>query len=78
MVLETIWKDGAVLECEESVSVGIPARIVADGAAFAGRITSSKEHEDGCQVEMEFSPLTPWSLDEWRPDYGLDPAELPL
>jgi hypothetical protein len=59
--MEEIWETGAVLECEESVPAEIHAQVRWDGILLAGRISAVTAHEFGWWVEMEFSPLTPWS-----------------
>ena len=76
MNLEEIWQRGAVLECEEPPPDGTLAEIRSGGAFFAGRIKHSSRHEFGCRIELEFSPLTPWSPDRFRPEHLLDLTEL--
>jgi hypothetical protein len=43
---------------------------------FAGKITHIDAHDAGFRLSMEFSPLTPWSLERFRPEHLLDLAEL--
>ena len=74
--LEEIWSDGAVLECEEDIRSGEPARISCEGAFFAGHVTAVERHEFGWKVEIRFLPATPWSIEQWRPEHALDPASL--
>jgi hypothetical protein len=74
--LEEIWGSGAVLECEEEVGNGALVKISADDVSFSGRVTAVERHEFGWQVEMAFSPLTPWTIEQWRPEHALDPATL--
>ena len=74
--LEEIWRDGAVLECDESVPSGIHAEMRTETGTFAGIVSNVEEHDSGWRVELEFSPLTPWSPDRFRPEHLLDPSEL--
>jgi hypothetical protein len=70
--LEEIRKDGAVLESEADVPVGSSAEIRCGSVFFAGKITRADAHESGVRMEMEFSPLTPWSPERFRPEHLLD------
>jgi hypothetical protein len=74
--LEEIWEGGAVLECEEAVTAGAFAKVLAEEAVFAGRIKAAEAHEFGWRVEIEFSPLTQWTIERWKPEHALDPAKL--
>jgi hypothetical protein len=76
--LEEIWREGAVLDCEEGVAVGAAARLSCNGAAFEGRVAGADCGETGWRVEITFSALTPWSIEQWRPEHALNPAELGL
>jgi hypothetical protein len=70
--LEEIWKTGAILESEEAAEAGRRAEIRADGARFAGDIAEVQEHEFGWRIRMEFSPLTPWRPEIFRPGHLLE------
>jgi hypothetical protein len=70
-----------VLECEETLSdetlsEGEDAKISAGDISFAGRVTAVERHEFGWRVEMAFSHLTPWTIEQWKPEHALDPARL--
>lgn len=75
--LEEIWRDGAVMECEEAVAAGVGATIAADGARFSGRVTRVESHEFGWTVEVALSLLTPWSMERWTPEHALELAKYP-
>jgi hypothetical protein len=74
--LEEICRTGAALECDEPVPSGIPAEMKTETALFHGSITAVEEHELGWRIELEFSLLTPWSLDCFRPDHLVDLSTL--
>lgn len=74
--LEEIWNGGAVLECEEEIGNGAPATISTDEISFEGHVTAVERNEFGWTAEMAFSPLTPWTIELWRPEHALDPAAL--
>ena len=74
--LEEIWCSGAVLECEEKIAGGTLVKISAGDVSFSGCVTAVEGHEFGWQVEITFSPLTPWTIERWRPEHALDPATL--
>jgi hypothetical protein len=74
--IEEIWETGVALECETPVVADVPASISAEGVAFEGRVSNVRQDELGWRVEIEFSPETPWSPVQWRPDHLLDPAAL--
>jgi hypothetical protein len=74
--LEEIWSNGAVLESEEPVEQGAMVEIRCGEAFFAGRIVQVEHHEVGWRLEMEFSPLTPWSPEHFRPKHLLDVSKL--
>lgn len=76
VTLEEIWRNGAVLECEEAVPAGVSAGITAPGVVFSGHVAAVEPHEFGWRVEFEFSPLTLWSPDLWLPEHALDPGRL--
>ncbi len=68
-------KTGAVLESEEPVKEGTSIEIRCGAAFFAGRIVRTEAHEFGWRLEMEFSPLTPWSLEQFQPEHLLNVSE---
>jgi len=74
--LEEIWQTGAVVECDQPVSAGGLGELRCGGTFFAGRLVSADAHEFGWRVELEFSPLTPWSPERFRPEHLLDLLEL--
>jgi hypothetical protein len=74
--LEEIWESGAILECEQSPTAHKHAEIRCGGITLCGRLKNVAVHESGCSVEMEFSPLTPWSLERFEPAHMLNPADL--
>jgi hypothetical protein len=74
--LEEIWESGAIFETEEPVSSSGWAEFRCGGFTLCGRLTRTEPHEFGWRIEMEFSPLTPWSPERFRPDHLLDPSEI--
>ncbi len=70
--LEEIWRNGAVLESEEPIEEGARVEMRSGTAFFAGKVTEVERHEFGWRVDVEFSPLTPWSPDRFRPQHLLD------
>jgi hypothetical protein len=70
--LEEIWKTGAVLESEEPVEKGARVEIRCEAVFFSGDVTQVETHEFGWRFEMEFSPMTQWSLERFRPAHLLD------
>lgn len=70
--LEEIWRDGAVIEAEVAVEKGARVEIRGGQALFAGKITKVQRHEFGWRAEIEFSPITPWDPDLFRPQHLLD------
>jgi hypothetical protein len=74
--LEEIWGNGAVLESEEPVKEGSRVEIRSGPAFFAGRIVQVERHEFGWRFEVEFSPMTPWKLEQFQPEHLLDVSEL--
>lgn len=73
--LESIWLNGATVESEDSVEEGCRIEIRAAAAFFAGAVTSVERHEFGWRIEVEFSALTPWKPDQFRPQHLLDVSE---
>ena len=78
VTLEEIWDDGAMLECEAEVALGVSALISADDVSFTGRITAVERHEFGWKAEVTFSPMTRWTMEKWRPEHAIDPKTLEL
>ena len=74
--LEEIWENGAVLDCEREIPLGVLAELRPGGVFFAGWVRSVEHHEFGWRVEMELSPLTPWGAEQFRPAHLLDLSEL--
>jgi hypothetical protein len=74
--LEEIWRGGAVLESEIPLESGTRIQIRCGTQCFAGRISNSEAHEFGWRVEVEFSPLTPWTIEQFRPRHLMDPAKI--
>jgi hypothetical protein len=64
------------MEAEEPFPTLVPAEIRADGTTFCGRLIKVDRHEFGWRIEMQFSPMTPWSTEKFRPEHLLDVAEL--
>lgn len=69
--LEEIWGNGAAFESEVAVECGSKLEMRAEEAKFHGTATSVEHHEFGWRVEMEFSPLTPWSPAQYVPKHLL-------
>lgn len=69
--LEEIWQDGASFDSEEPVGEGVPVELRCGAAFFAGKATQVERHEFGWRIEVEFSPLTPWNPDQFRPQHML-------
>lgn len=74
--LEEIWERGAVVEAEEALDSGESVQVRAGTAHFSGHITSVERHEFGWRCAVEFSPLTPWSEEAYRPEHLFDPEKL--
>ena len=70
--LEEIWREGAMLECEDPVEDGAVVQMRCSSACFAGRAIKIERHEFGWRVEVEFSPLTPWNQEKFQPRHMLD------
>jgi hypothetical protein len=75
--LEEIWRTGAILETEEPLETGTAVEIRCPAAFFAGHVTGVEQHEFGCRVELQFSPMTPWDIEKFRPQHLLDVSSLP-
>jgi hypothetical protein len=73
--LEEIWKNGAVVEGEgdemapvEGEPAEIRSRLTDEPSVFfAGKIREIETNEFGWRARIELSPLTPWSVEEYRP-----------
>jgi hypothetical protein len=74
--LEEIQAEGCVLESETELPVGDEVEIRCGEVFFAGKITKAEEHGFGWRIEVEFSPLTPWSIERFRPEHLFDPASM--
>ncbi len=74
--LEEIWESGAVLEAEEPLPTFAAAEIRSGGVRLCGRLTRVEKHAFGWRIEIQFSPLTPWSVEKYRPEHLLDVSEL--
>ncbi|MGA2713674.1 MAG: hypothetical protein ABSG41_11270 [Bryobacteraceae bacterium] len=74
--LEEIWRDGATFEAEEPVVDGVRVELRCGPAVFSGKVTQVERHEFGWRAEVEFSPLTPWSPEQFRPQHMLDVSRL--
>lgn len=74
--LEEIQESGAVLECEEAPPAESRAELRCGAATFHGTLKCVHQHAFGWRVELEFSPLTPWSLERFQPAHLFDPSEL--
>lgn len=70
--LEEIWHEGAAFESDEPVAEGVPVELRCGPAFFSGKVTLVEPHEFGWRVEVEFSPLTPWNPEQFRPQHMLD------
>jgi hypothetical protein len=73
--LEEIWRDGAVLESDAPVADGSKCEMRCGAAFFAGKIMRVEPHEFGWRVEVEFSPMTPWFPEKFRPKHMLHVSE---
>src|ERR1700742_606389 len=74
--LEEIWISGAVVESEEPLETGESVQIRAGTVRLSGTVSAVEQHEFGWRSEIQFSPLTPWRIDAFRPQHLLDPEEL--
>ncbi|HWF06912.1 MAG TPA: hypothetical protein VG297_00535 [Bryobacteraceae bacterium] len=62
-----------MLESEQAVEEGSRVEIRCGTAFFSGLVTGVEKHEFGWRVEVEFSPMTPWTPEEFQPEHLLDP-----
>ena len=74
--LEEISETLAVFEAEGPFDVREQLCIECEGALFHGFVSTVEKHEFGWRIEMELSPLTPWSPERFRPRHLLDLATL--
>jgi hypothetical protein len=74
--LEEICRTGACLESDDSVPAGVPVEMRTEAVRFQGTVTEVEEHDLGWRIELEFSPLTPWCVEHFRPQHLLDPSAL--
>jgi hypothetical protein len=75
--LEEIDAEGAWLESEVGLSPETVVELRSGSAYFEGKITKAEEHEFGWKICLQFSPLTPWSIERFRPEHLLDLTSLP-
>lgn len=74
--LEEIQADGGVVECEVELVPDTQVEIRSGAVLLAGRVSGTEEHQFGWRIAVEFSPLTPWSLEHFRPEHLFDPAAM--
>jgi hypothetical protein len=73
--LEEIWREGAILECEDAVEDGVAVEMQCGDVVFAGRVIQVERHEVGWRVEVEFSQGTPWDQERFQPRHMLDASQ---
>ncbi len=64
------------MECEEEVGQGEIVTMSSDEVSFDGQVTAVERDESGWRVEVLFSELTPWTIEQWTPEHVLDPETL--
>ncbi len=69
--LEEISASSAVFESEKPVESGLKLELQGGESRFQGFATLVEHHEFGWRVEMDFSPLTPWSPELYMPKHLL-------
>jgi hypothetical protein len=74
--LEEIQAGGGVLESDAELIVGAAVQIVCGTVYFEGEVTKAEGHAFGWRVAVEFSPATPWSMEQFRPEHFFDPAAM--
>jgi hypothetical protein len=74
--LEEIQADGGVVESDSEVAPGAAVEIRCGEVVFAGKVMRAEGHAFGWRLAVEFSPLTPWSLEQFRPEHLFDPAAM--
>ena len=70
--LEEIGQDGAAIESEDPIVDGVRVEVRCGSVFFSGKVVQVEQHEFGWRAEIEFSPLTPWSPEQFRPQHMLD------
>jgi hypothetical protein len=60
-VLEDICAEGACVELENEIQLGVMMMITLDGKSFYGRVSHCNYRDYGWFVGMRFSQDTPWS-----------------
>ncbi len=70
--LEEIGRDGAAIESEDPIVDGVNVEIRCGAVSFSGKVIQVEQHEFGWRAEIEFSPLTPWSAEQFKPQHMLD------
>jgi len=82
VLIEEIWREGAILECEEEIpqiefaELDCGGPFFGDKLIFEGRLSRASEHEFGWRTEMTFSAGTLWSEKKFRPSHLLDPRKV--
>jgi hypothetical protein len=74
--LEEIWSDGAALESDDPLAIGIAVELECGENRFKGTVVSATQHEFGWWIELSFSPETPWNPEIFRPGHMVDPETL--
>jgi hypothetical protein len=74
--LEEIGRKDAILDTDEPLPESTRVTLHAGNVRFHGTVTLSEKHQFGWRVRIEFSPMTPWSLETFEPEHLLDPADL--
>ena len=75
--LEEIDATGASLESEVGLQPETVVELRSGAAYFEGKITEAEKHGFGWRICLQFSPLTPWSIERFRPEHLLDLTSLP-
>jgi hypothetical protein len=70
--LEEIGRDGAAIESEDPIMDDARVEVRCGSVFFSGKVAKVEQHEFGWRAEIEFSPLTPWSPEQFRPLHMLD------
>ena|SRR5665213_3526947 len=74
--LEEIWTTGAVVDSEIPLENGASIEMEGGSACFSAVVTGVESHEFGWRIELQFSPLTPWNPDLFRPLHLFDPSSM--
>lgn len=64
------------MDAEEPFPTFAAAEIRTGGVTLCGRLTRVERHAFGWRIEMQLSPLTPWSVEKFRPEHLLDLSEM--